>query len=328
MSTLHYYFFTCVLTFHSSSTNALKNLKSLALPGQPGAKQQLTTVKLPSSGKSQIPDCCICPYPLFSSSTTSLTSIFAGLFSVTIRQALFIAPCSHTFHYKCIRPLLESHHPAFSCPLCRTFADLEDDVEIEVEYVDQSDDGEPVDGKASSPSGGEEIDIEIGSPPSDENGGIQIQTTHMHPQSGGGQHDAMVVVEDMLPASRSNSGLGVRGEREGGGAETEVEGEGSGAGIMSRMRAARRGNTPSRTHAGGSGSGEGASPLPDFADEQDEDMMDVVVSQHHYAHSHHSHHIHAGGVAAEMGGVVVAAGGDVDADGVDLDGTVGGKRKR
>jgi len=87
-------------------------------------------------------------------------------------------------------------------------------VEIEVEYVDQSEDGEPVDGKAS-PSGGEEIDIEIGSPPSDENGGIQ--TTHLHPQLG--QHDAMMV-EDMLPASRSNSGLGVRGEREGGGAET------------------------------------------------------------------------------------------------------------
>ena len=29
-------------------------------------------------------------------------------------------------HYKCVCPLLDSHHPAFSCPLCRTFADLED----------------------------------------------------------------------------------------------------------------------------------------------------------------------------------------------------------
>ena len=56
-----------------------------------------------------------------------------GLFSVTIHQALFIAPCSHAFHYKCIRPLLETHHPAFSCPLCRTFADLEEDVEVEVD---------------------------------------------------------------------------------------------------------------------------------------------------------------------------------------------------
>ncbi|PPQ76646.1 hypothetical protein CVT26_013900, partial [Gymnopilus dilepis] len=42
------------------NTNALKNLKSLALPGTtPSGKQAVTTVKLPASGKSQIPDCCI-----------------------------------------------------------------------------------------------------------------------------------------------------------------------------------------------------------------------------------------------------------------------------
>lgn len=48
---------------------------------------------------------------------------------MTVCQSLFIAPCSHVFHYKCIRPLLLRHHPGFSCPLCRTFADLEADVE-------------------------------------------------------------------------------------------------------------------------------------------------------------------------------------------------------
>jgi E3 ubiquitin-protein ligase DMA1/2 len=56
-----------------------------------------------------------------------------GLFPVAINQALFIAPCSHTFHYKCIRPLLDAHHPAFNCPLCRTFADLEEDVEVDID---------------------------------------------------------------------------------------------------------------------------------------------------------------------------------------------------
>jgi len=281
------------------------------------------------------------PHPI-NPLSTFFRSSFAGLFSVTIRQALFIAPCSHTFHYKCIRPLLESHHPAFSCPLCRTFADLEDDVEIEVEYLDPSEDGEPLEGKAS-PSGGEEIDIDIGSPPSEENGLVhppplpppqhQHQHQHQHPQPG---HHDVLMIEDMLPASRSNSGLGVRGEREGGGAETEVEGEGSGggAGILSRMRASRRGTTPSRTHAhnaGGSGSAEGASPVPDFAaDEQDEDMMDVSQHQLPYAHSGHLHLHAGGGVATEMGGVVLAASGEDgdDDDGVDLDGTVGAKRKR
>lgn len=58
-------------------------------------------------------------------------SLLTGLFAVSVCQSLFIAPCSHAFHYKCIRPLLELHHPGFSCPLCRTFADLDADVEVD-----------------------------------------------------------------------------------------------------------------------------------------------------------------------------------------------------
>ncbi|CCM06547.1 uncharacterized protein FIBRA_08821 [Fibroporia radiculosa] len=87
------------------NANALKQLKAIA-----GAVTDRKTAP-----KSALPDCCIC------------------LFGVTINQALFIAPCSHAFHFKCIRPLLETHHPAFSCPLCRTFANLEEDVEVEIE---------------------------------------------------------------------------------------------------------------------------------------------------------------------------------------------------
>lgn len=90
------------------NANALKQLKEIAIPnGGPLTKK--------TAPKSALPDCCIC------------------LFAVTINQALFIAPCSHAFHYKCLRPLLETHHPAFSCPLCRTFANLEEDVEVEIE---------------------------------------------------------------------------------------------------------------------------------------------------------------------------------------------------
>ncbi|KAI0795144.1 hypothetical protein C8Q75DRAFT_530910 [Abortiporus biennis] len=92
------------------NANALKQLKAIAIPLAPTASAKKTV-----SSKSALPDCCIC------------------LFAVTINQALFIAPCSHAFHYKCIRPLLDSHHPAFSCPLCRTYANLEEDVEVEVE---------------------------------------------------------------------------------------------------------------------------------------------------------------------------------------------------
>ncbi|KAE9406936.1 hypothetical protein BT96DRAFT_851277 [Gymnopus androsaceus JB14] len=100
------------------NTNAIKNLKSLA---QTVAGPTAGAVKGQASTKSILPDCCIC------------------LFPISIRQALFITPCSHTFHYKCIRPLVEKHFPGFSCPLCRTFADLEEDVEVDAEEDDEMD---------------------------------------------------------------------------------------------------------------------------------------------------------------------------------------------
>ncbi|WWC90468.1 uncharacterized protein L201_005404 [Kwoniella dendrophila CBS 6074] len=91
------------------NTNALKQLKALG-----GVPETTKSTGTPSKkAKASVTDCCIC------------------LFSVTVCQSLFIAPCSHVFHYKCIRPLLLQHHPGFSCPLCRTFANLEEDVETE-----------------------------------------------------------------------------------------------------------------------------------------------------------------------------------------------------
>jgi len=78
-------------------------------------------------------DCCICMSLPHRCKLSSNFEPSPGLFAVAINQALFIAPCSHTFHYKCIRPLLDAHHPAFNCPLCRTFADLEEDVEVDID---------------------------------------------------------------------------------------------------------------------------------------------------------------------------------------------------
>ncbi|TPX51255.1 hypothetical protein SeLEV6574_g00380 [Synchytrium endobioticum] len=51
-------------------------------------------------------DCCIC------------------LCSISTCQALFLAPCSHCFHYKCVVPLLGSSL-MFQCPLCRQVANLD-----------------------------------------------------------------------------------------------------------------------------------------------------------------------------------------------------------
>ncbi|CAE6529145.1 unnamed protein product [Rhizoctonia solani] len=103
------------------NTGALKQLQTLQGRGTDAGKDKgkdkprtstPSAIAGPSnSRKTSVADCCIC------------------LFPVAILQSLFIAPCSHCFHYKCIRPLLIKDHPGFSCPLCRTYADLEEDVE-------------------------------------------------------------------------------------------------------------------------------------------------------------------------------------------------------
>ncbi|KAM6495082.1 hypothetical protein JOM56_009705 [Amanita muscaria] len=138
------------------NTTALKNLKNLAAVVGPAAGAP-TSVKIaptaPKPSKLQIPDCCVC------------------LFAVTIRQALFIAPCSHTFHYKCIRPLIEAHHPAFSCPLCSTFADLDEDVEVETPDMGEAEEGLSLFGRQSRRAIERERERE------QEAGGVSFNTT-------------------------------------------------------------------------------------------------------------------------------------------------------
>ncbi|KAL0084450.1 hypothetical protein J3Q64DRAFT_1699818 [Phycomyces blakesleeanus] len=68
-----------------------------------------------SNADASIEECCIC------------------LCAMAPFQALFISPCAHSYHYKCIRPLLKSH-PGFQCPICRTYSDLEASV-AEVEEL-------------------------------------------------------------------------------------------------------------------------------------------------------------------------------------------------
>lgn len=71
-------------------------------------------------------ECCIC------------------LFAIAPAQALFVAPCSHTYHFKCIRPLLTQHYPDFLCCVCRKYADLEASVEVESEaWLQSQEKGDP-----------------------------------------------------------------------------------------------------------------------------------------------------------------------------------------
>ncbi|KAL0074774.1 hypothetical protein J3Q64DRAFT_1823956 [Phycomyces blakesleeanus] len=38
-------------------------------------------------------------------------------------QSLFVAPCSHSFHFSCSKPLLDTY-PEFECPVCRICTDV------------------------------------------------------------------------------------------------------------------------------------------------------------------------------------------------------------
>ncbi|EIE85880.1 hypothetical protein RO3G_10590 [Rhizopus delemar RA 99-880] len=74
-----------------------------------------------NASQAVVEECCICLYPM------------------TPSQALFVAPCSHLFHFKCSRPVIFQSYPGFSCPLCRHYSDLEASVEVDDELQEIAD---------------------------------------------------------------------------------------------------------------------------------------------------------------------------------------------
>ncbi|KAL9587433.1 MAG: hypothetical protein Q9212_000249 [Teloschistes hypoglaucus] len=104
------------------------------LLGKAGAKKDSDTTTAHSS------ECAIC------------------LMSIAPCQALFVAPCSHVWHYKCIRQLLNDHrtYPSFLCPNCRAMADLDADVDGE----DAMDDWVDEDGSHASVAGADEAEVQ------------------------------------------------------------------------------------------------------------------------------------------------------------------------
>jgi hypothetical protein len=66
-------------------------------------------------------------------------------------QSLFVAPCSHVWHYKCIRPILNGPTwPNFLCPNCRAVADLEEDAEDPGDFEDWEEDAEQANGEPAA----------------------------------------------------------------------------------------------------------------------------------------------------------------------------------
>ncbi|KAF1999906.1 hypothetical protein P154DRAFT_522978 [Amniculicola lignicola CBS 123094] len=64
------------------------------------------------------------------SASTHSSECSICLMSIAPCQSLFVAPCSHVWHYKCIRPILNGPTwPNFLCPNCRAVTDLEAEVD-------------------------------------------------------------------------------------------------------------------------------------------------------------------------------------------------------
>ncbi|KAJ3102550.1 hypothetical protein HDU97_000419 [Phlyctochytrium planicorne] len=90
-------------------------------------------------------DCCIC------------------LSTLSPQQALFLAPCSHCFHYRCVMPLL-GNNIMFQCPLCRQVANLDANVVEEdgMDYLSSSsEDGEDDAVQGGNHHGGPVVDEEF-----------------------------------------------------------------------------------------------------------------------------------------------------------------------
>ncbi|KAI7889718.1 uncharacterized protein EV154DRAFT_513847 [Mucor mucedo] len=115
-------------SYSMAAFNNIRNLTSV-LPSQTTTDQQQVITTSPSSSSPlchnnennqnnniEVEECCIC------------------LYALAPFQALFVAPCSHSYHFKCIRPLFDSY-PGFQCPICRTYSDLDASVAIEAEEV-------------------------------------------------------------------------------------------------------------------------------------------------------------------------------------------------
>lgn len=90
------------VSYSMSAFNNLRNMTSLPNTESPC--------------EVEVEECCIC------------------LYALAPFQALFVAPCSHSYHFRCIRPLFDSY-PGFQCPICRTYSDLDASVAMEADEV-------------------------------------------------------------------------------------------------------------------------------------------------------------------------------------------------
>ncbi|ORX60269.1 SMAD/FHA domain-containing protein [Hesseltinella vesiculosa] len=108
---------TAATAVEPSVAHSQPNLDTLRASMQSTNDFSLLAAQHRPTSIADIQECCIC------------------LYAIAPVQALFVTPCSHVYHFKCLRPIIFQHYPAFSCPLCRSYFDLEASVSVEVSEV-------------------------------------------------------------------------------------------------------------------------------------------------------------------------------------------------
>jgi len=82
--------------------------------------QKLVSMAPNASTDGEIDTCAICLEPLLATSS------------------LFVSPCFHMWHYRCIRLSLVAKYPYFDCPLCRKTFDLEELSDDDCDGIDEA----------------------------------------------------------------------------------------------------------------------------------------------------------------------------------------------
>ncbi|KAI7343345.1 hypothetical protein KC320_g9293, partial [Hortaea werneckii] len=116
---------------HTSAGGGKKKTPKTATDSTAGATTTTTTARDSDADAASV------------NTTSSTSECSICLNPVRPCQALFVAPCGHVWHYKCVRNLVHGpSYPHFLCPNCRFVADLEADVEPDEEEEEEEDEEE------------------------------------------------------------------------------------------------------------------------------------------------------------------------------------------
>ncbi|KAI6897817.1 hypothetical protein KC318_g12963 [Hortaea werneckii] len=116
---------------HTSAGGGKKKSHETATDSTAGATGTTTTARDSDADAASV------------NTTSSTSECSICLNPVRPCQALFVAPCGHVWHYKCVRNLVHGpSYPHFLCPNCRFVADLEADVEPEEDEEDEEEEEE------------------------------------------------------------------------------------------------------------------------------------------------------------------------------------------